>query len=92
MFADLLEEKVLVEDYRDHDNHHKPHSALDFRTPAEVVAAADLGGKKNSEKPEELEPVLTLSWHLVQKTGSDHQDVLTFILPDIHKRGLPQGG
>jgi putative transposase len=28
MFADQLEAKVLVEDYRDHKNHHRPHRAL----------------------------------------------------------------
>jgi transposase InsO family protein len=30
MFADLLEAKVLVEDYRDHYNHNRPHSALGY--------------------------------------------------------------
>jgi putative transposase len=58
VFADLLEARVLVEDYRDHYNHHRPHSALSYQTPAEFVAATDLGSK---EEPEELESVLTLS-------------------------------
>jgi putative transposase len=58
VFADLLEARVLVEDYRDHYNHHRPHSALGYQTPAEFVAATDLGSK---EEPEELESVLTLS-------------------------------
>src|SRR5215210_5154379 len=62
MFADLLEAKVLVEDYRGHYNHHRPHSALGYQTPAEFVAAADLHRKvENTGKPEELESVLTLS-------------------------------
>jgi putative transposase len=62
VFADLLEAKVLIEDYRDHYNHQRPHSALGYLTPAEFVAAADLGGKEdNTGKPEELESVLTLS-------------------------------
>ncbi len=62
VFADLLEAKVLVEDYRGHYNHQRPHSALDYQTPAEFVAAVDLGGKEeDTEKPEELESVLTLS-------------------------------
>ncbi|MGI8541364.1 MAG: integrase core domain-containing protein, partial [Rubrobacteraceae bacterium] len=62
VFADLLEAKVLVEDYRGHYNHHRPHSALDYRTPAEFAVAADLDTKvKDAEKPEELESVLTLS-------------------------------
>ncbi len=62
VFADLLEAKVLVEDYRCHYNHQRPHSALGYLSPAEFVAAADLGGKEeNAGKPEELESVLTLS-------------------------------
>jgi putative transposase len=62
VFADLLEAKVLVEDYRGHYNHQRPHSALGYLTPAEFVAAVDLSGKEvNTGKPEELESVLTLS-------------------------------
>ena len=56
VFADLLEAKVLVEDYRGHYNQHRPHSALGYQTPAEFAAAADLDGKvENAGKPEELE-------------------------------------
>ena len=62
VFADLFEAKVLVEDYRDYYNHHRPHSALGYQTPAEFAATAYLDRKvKNSEKTEELETVLTLS-------------------------------
>ena len=62
VFADLLEAKVLVEDYRCHYNHQRPHSALGYLTPAEFVAAANLGGKEeNAGKTEEIELVLTLS-------------------------------
>jgi transposase InsO family protein len=63
VFADLLEAKVLVEDYRGHYNHHRPHSALGYQTPAEFAVAADLLDRKveDAGKPEELESILTLS-------------------------------
>jgi putative transposase len=62
VFADLLEAKVLVEDYRGHYNHHRPHSALGYRTPAEFAMAVGLDRKVEDDgKPEELESVLTLS-------------------------------
>jgi transposase InsO family protein len=62
VFADLLEAKVLVEDYRGHYNHHRPHSALGYHTPAEFALAADLDSKvENAKQPEELESVLRLS-------------------------------
>ena len=61
VFADLLEAKVLIEDYRGHYNHQRPHGALGYLSPAEFVAVADLGGKEeNTGKQEELESVLTL--------------------------------
>jgi putative transposase len=62
VFADLLEAKVLVEDYRGHYNHHRPHSALGYRTPAEFAMAVGLERKvEDTGKLEELESVLTLS-------------------------------
>jgi Integrase core domain len=62
VFADLLEAKVLVEDYRGHYNHHRPHSALGYQTPAEFAVAVDLERKvDNAGKQEEIESVLTLS-------------------------------
>jgi putative transposase len=48
VFGDLLESKVLVEDYRGHYNHHRSHSALGYQTPAEFVVATDLGDKENA--------------------------------------------
>ena len=38
-FASLLEAKVLVEDYRNHYNQRRPHSALGYRAPAEFAAS-----------------------------------------------------
>jgi len=38
VFAGLMEAKVLVEDYREHHNHLRPHSALGYRRPAEFAA------------------------------------------------------
>ena len=62
VFADLVEAKVLIEDYRGHYNHHRPHSALGYQTPAEFAVAADLDRKvENAGQLEELESVLTLS-------------------------------
>jgi putative transposase len=45
LFADLLEAKVLVEDYREHYNHNRPHSALGYHTPAQFAEAAALDRK-----------------------------------------------
>jgi putative transposase len=62
VFADLLEAKVLIEDYRGHYNHRRPHSALGYLTPDEFAVATDLDRKvENADSPEELESVLTLS-------------------------------
>jgi putative transposase len=63
LFGDLLEAKVLVEDYREHYNHDRPHSALGYQTPAQFAGAADLDRKVEDVdgKPKELESVLTLS-------------------------------
>ena len=62
VFADLLEAKVLVDDYREHYNHNRPHSALGYQTPAQFAEAADLESKvEYGGRPEELESVLTLS-------------------------------
>jgi putative transposase len=37
VFANLKEAKVLTEDYRNHYNHHRPHGALGYLTPAEFA-------------------------------------------------------
>jgi len=44
VFAGLMEAKVLVEDYREHHNHLRPHSALGYRTPSEFAALCRSSG------------------------------------------------
>jgi putative transposase len=65
-FASLLEAKVLVEEYREHYNRRRPHSALGYRTPLEFTATCrvalltdeDIVGE---ERGKELEFVPVLS-------------------------------
>jgi transposase InsO family protein len=37
VFANVAEAKVLIGDYRDHYNYHRPHGALSYMTPAEFA-------------------------------------------------------
>jgi transposase InsO family protein len=41
LFTSLNEAKVLVEQYRLEYNHERPHSALDYQTPAEFAVSCD---------------------------------------------------
>jgi putative transposase len=63
IFANLKEAKVLAEDYRDHYNHHRPHGALGYLTPAAFTAIEALSGQTSgpTEESEELESVPRLS-------------------------------
>jgi transposase InsO family protein len=49
IFYTLREAQILVEGWRQHYNHYRPHSALQDRTPAEVAAAwmAAPGGRRS---------------------------------------------
>jgi putative transposase len=53
VFANLKEAQVLAGDYREHYNHHRPHGALGYLTPAEFAAIEALSGQ-SSVPPEEL--------------------------------------
>ena len=59
-FANLKEAKVLAKDYRDHYNHHRPHGALGYLTPAEFAAIEALADQ-GSGPSEQLESVQRLS-------------------------------
>jgi transposase InsO family protein len=60
VFAGLLEAKVLVEEYRSHYNHQRPHSALGYRTPAEFGASCESAGM-DAELTKELQSATVLS-------------------------------
>ncbi len=59
-FTSLLEAKVLVEEYRNHYNCERPHSALGYRTPAELAASCE-PASADEELTKELESVTALS-------------------------------
>ena len=57
LFGNLLEAKVLSGQYRSHYNHERPHSALEYQTPA-AFAAMCASRKTNRINPEPA-PALT---------------------------------
>jgi putative transposase len=59
-FASLLEAKVLVEEYRQHYNHERPHSALGYHTPAEFGALCE-SERMDANLTKELESITVLS-------------------------------
>ena len=59
-FTNLLEAKVLVEEYRNHYNRERPHSSLEYRTPAEFAASCKLAST-DEELTEEVESASALS-------------------------------
>ncbi len=59
-FTNLLEAKVLVEEYRNHYNRERPHSAFGYQTPAEFAASWE-PASADGDLMEELELATTLS-------------------------------
>jgi putative transposase len=60
VFSGLLEAQVLVEEYRNHYNQERPHSALEYQTPAEFAASCELASA-DEDLRKELESVTALS-------------------------------
>jgi putative transposase len=60
VFANLLEAKVLIGEYRVHYNRHRPHSALGYRTPAAFAALCEML-VADGALTKELESVIALS-------------------------------
>jgi transposase InsO family protein len=54
-FTNRKEAKVLAEDYREHYNHHRPHGALGYLTPAEFAAVEALKERLPSEQLESVQ-------------------------------------
>ena len=59
VFADLKEAKALTADWKNEYNHRRPHSSLDYRTPAEF--ASSLGAPPVGASPLPSEPPATTS-------------------------------
>jgi transposase InsO family protein len=60
VFTNLLEAKVLVEDYRRGYNRERPHSALGYQTPEEFAASCELVDV-TTDLAKELESITVLS-------------------------------
>ena len=61
-FASQLEAKVLVEEYRQHYNHRRPHSTLGYQTPSEFAAESSVSkdvAPEGCEKELESAPILS---------------------------------
>ena len=60
VFTNVLEAKVLVEDYRREYNQERPHGALDYQTPEEFAASCELV-EGTTDLAKELESITVLS-------------------------------
>ena len=45
----VAEARVIIEDYRRHDNEERPHGGLGYRTPAQAFREAQAGDAKADE-------------------------------------------
>ena len=71
VFDTLLEAKVLVEKYRREYNEERPHSALDYATPAEFAAQCSVNLKLGSSRLAPAAPPLSSPAELVSATDAD---------------------
>lgn len=60
LFIKLKEAQILLEDYREHYNHHRPQGALGYMTPAEFATLEALQ-EQSSVPVEQLESAQGLS-------------------------------
>jgi transposase InsO family protein len=70
-FTSLLEARVLTDDYKLDYNHRRPHSALDYQTPA--AYAASLGG--SAPKPPASKPLRKAPGEETEADRSANQDL-----------------
>jgi len=60
VFMSLMEAKVLVQEYREHHNERRPHSALSYLAPSEFAASCTAAGA-GTELTKELQSATILS-------------------------------
>jgi transposase InsO family protein len=75
LFETLEEARVLIDEYRLEYNHRRPHSGLDYQTPAEFAASCPLPGSREkgvATSGPHMAP--SLSYALAQKTGGRPTD------------------
>ena len=71
VFDTLLEAKVLVEKYRREYNEERPHSALNYATPAEFAAQCSVNLKLGSSRLAPAAPPLSSPAELASATDAD---------------------
>jgi len=71
VFDTLTEAKVLVEQYRKEYNEKRPHSALNYATPAEFAAQCSVNLKLGSSRLAPAAPPLSSPAELVSATDAD---------------------